>query len=88
VIAATIRRNPHNFFRIRLKDGGYVRGHPLLYSLDGEESCLFLEKAAYRRKRPDRRHNVPAEIAVNGPGVLLVNFDEVLFIEVLERRPK
>jgi hypothetical protein len=83
VVAAAIRRHPESYFRIRLKSGGYLLGHPILYSLDGEEPCLFLEKAAFRRARPDRRHSLPVQIDINGPGIIVVNFDEVLFIELV-----
>jgi hypothetical protein len=83
VIAATIRQHPDAYFRLRWKDGGYVVGHPILYSLDGEETALLLEKAAYRRKRASARAPQPPEIPVAGPGVLVVRFDDIQFIEIL-----
>jgi hypothetical protein len=83
VIAATIRQHPDAYFRLRWKEGGYVVGHPVLYSLDGEETALLLENAAYRRKRASARAAQPPEIPVAGPGVLVVNFDDIQFIEIL-----
>ncbi len=83
VIAATIRQHPDAYFRLRWKEGGYVVGHPVLYSLDGAETALLLENAAYRRKRASPRAPQPTEIAVVGHGVLVVNFDDIQFIEIL-----
>jgi len=83
VLVATIRAHPDCFLRFRFKGGGYVQGHPILYSLDGEECCIFVEKASYRRKRPDRRFKIPSQVDVDGPGILLLNFDDVQFVEVI-----
>ena len=83
IIADVIRSHPDSYFKFSFKSGGYVMGHPRCYSLDGEECMVFLEKAAIRSKRSDPAANAPARRIVGGPGVMLLNFDEVKYVELI-----
>ena len=82
VLADVVAAHRDCFMKVRFKSGGYVIGHPRRYSLDGEENALFLDKAA---RRPPKEAGLaqPLEYEIEGPGVLLVNFDDILVIEVL-----
>jgi len=81
IITATIAEYPDAFLKFRFKSGGYVIGHPRFYSLHGEECCIFLCKAA-RRAPKAASGGQPAEYSVEH-GILLLNFDDVLCVEVL-----
>ncbi|MBN8832480.1 MAG: hypothetical protein J0G94_18110 [Sphingomonadales bacterium] len=83
VIADVIAAHPDCFMKFRYKSGGYVIGHPRRYSLDGGESAIFLSKAA-RRPPKSPCTPQPPEKAIEGPGVLLVNFDDILAVEILD----
>lgn len=81
IITATIAEHPDAFLKFRFKSGGYVVGHPKFYSLHGEECCIFLCKAARRAPKGTNKKQ-PAEYAVEH-GILLLNFDDILCVEVL-----
>ncbi len=91
LIADVICLNPDVYFRIWFKSGEYVVGHPIRYSLDGDENAIFLEKALHRpavvseavgwnRKSVLR---TPKERTIDGPGVLIISYDDIRWIEVL-----
>lgn len=82
VLAAVIAEHPSAFFKVRFKSGGHVTGHPRLYSLQGDECCLYLEKARRRAPRKNDTSPQPPEYAVDN-GVLLVNFDDILCVELV-----
>ena len=86
VLASLIHQQPDAFFKFRFKSGGYVIGHPKLYSLSGEEQVIFLDKAARRPAKPSSDKPQPPEYAVEGAGIVLVNFDDVQCVEVLKGR--
>jgi len=83
VVADVIRTHPNSYFKFIFKSGGYIMGHPRCYSLDGDECVVFLEKAAIRTKRNSSGGPASARRMVGGPGVMLVNFDDVKYIELL-----
>lgn len=83
LICAVLDEYPDAFFRFRFKDGGYIVGHPKFYSLDGTERSLMLEKVAIRKKRPDGGGPVPKQALATGPGVIIFDFDDVQYVEVL-----
>jgi len=83
VLADVIATYPDAYLKVRFKGGGYVIGHPRKYSLMGDEHYLFLEKAARRPPRPNDSAPQPPEAAIDGPGILLLSFDEVACVEVL-----
>jgi hypothetical protein len=83
VLADVIRSHPDCFLKFNFKEGGYVLGHPLYYSLDGEECIIFLEKAAIRPKASETKGKASARRVVQGPGVMLMNFDSVQHVELL-----
>jgi hypothetical protein len=83
VLSDVIRTNSTAFWKVRFKSGGYVIGHPRRYSLDGDEEMLFLCKAARRPARIGDKPQQP-EYEIEGPGVLIVKFDDVAVIELLD----
>lgn len=83
VIADVIRSHPSSYFKFTFKSGGYVMGHPRSYSLDGDECVVFLEKAAIRTKRSEPGGETPARRMVSGPGIMLLNFDDVKYVELI-----
>ena len=82
VLAAVIAAHQDCYMRFRFKTGGYIVGCPRLYSLQGEEAVIFLGKAAYRGVKPDSAGKL-TQHSVDGPGIMLLNFDDVKFVEVL-----
>jgi hypothetical protein len=84
VLADIIANYPDAFFKVRFKSGGHVTGFPRKYPLDGEENMIFLTKALRRPSRVTQEQKQPPEYEINGPGILLVNFDDVSCIEVLK----
>lgn len=83
VVADVIRTHPDCFMKFRFKGGGYVVGHPRRYCLDGSESVIFLEKAARRPAKQGTQAQRPLE-DIGGPGVLILNFDDISLVEVLD----
>lgn len=83
VLASVIASNSDAYMKFRFKSGGYVIGHPRLYSLSGDDTVIFLAKAARRPAKAAAGQPQPAEYSVEGPGILLLNFDEVLCVEVM-----
>jgi hypothetical protein len=80
VVAAVLAKYPDGFLRVYLKNGGYVVGHPLCYSLDGKDNALFLERAAIGVKKAGSEWSQrPADL-----GVMLLSFDEVSFVELVK----
>ena len=62
----------------RFKDGTILVGWPRYYSEDGERKELFLAEAAWSRLNDDGTYR---EEAVDGDGVFVCNFDEIIAIE-------
>jgi hypothetical protein len=83
VLADVICSYPDCYLKFRLKSGGYVIGHPRKFSLHGKEDCIFLENAARRPPRPAPGANQPAEVPIDGQGILILKFDDVSVVEVL-----
>jgi len=81
ILADVIREHPDRYFRVRFKDGGYVIGHPRVYSLDGEQAMLFLADAAVR---PRGAAGQPMPVERELPdGVMLLGFDEIRYVELV-----
>jgi hypothetical protein len=83
VLASVIASNSDAYMKFRFKSGGYVIGHPRLYSLSGDETAIFLANAARRPAKAAAGQPQPAEYPVEGPGILLLDFDDVLCVEVM-----
>jgi hypothetical protein len=83
VISDVIKNNPDAYFKIRFNNGGYVIGHPRKYSLHGDEQYLFLGNALRRPKRKSEADSQPPARQIDGPGVLILNFDNVECVEVI-----
>jgi Family of unknown function (DUF6338) len=83
VLTDVICTYPDSYFKIRFKDGAYVIGHPRRYSINGDEQILFLGNAARRPPRGTKGPQ-PPEKPIKGEGVMLLNFDEVQCVEILE----
>lgn len=81
VLADVIRSHPDSFFRLYLKGGGYVSGHPRRYSLDGKETMLFLDKAAIGKQSAE--DGKWSQRTVHGAGIVLLNFEEVGYVELV-----
>ena len=82
VIADVIRTHPDSFFRLYLKSGGYVVGHPRCYCLDGKESALFLERAAIGHKGTQAGAKWQQRGA-EGAGVMVLTFDDISYVELV-----
>lgn len=83
VLTDVIKNNPDSFFKVILKDGTQIIGHPSRYSLFGDENFLFLRKSAYRSKSQNAYRAARVK-EVDGPGVLLLGFQDILFVEVMD----
>ena len=83
VLADVICSHPDAFLKVRFKSGGYIIGHPRKYSMHGKEEVLFIADAARRPARRGSDVPQPLERSVDGPGILLLKFDDVSYVEVL-----
>ncbi|MFM2410876.1 MAG: hypothetical protein RL481_1704 [Pseudomonadota bacterium] len=84
VLADVIASHPDAYFKIRFKSGGHVTGFPRKYSLDGGETMIFLSKAVRRPPKSPNGDKQPPEYEIQGPGILMTNFDDVTCIEVVK----
>ena len=83
IIAQVICSNPHKYMKIRFRSGGYILGYPMYFSKDGNQDCLYLIKASRRPPRVGVETQAP-QYEVDGPGILIVNFDDIQSIEILD----
>ena len=80
VLADVIRTHPDSFFRVYFKNGNYVVGHPRCYSLDGEETMLFMDRAAVSGRTGTGK---TTQRPVTGAGIVLLNFEDVSYVELV-----
>ena len=67
---------------IVFKNKNRLVGYPKYFSLDGSEKSLFIASGKwYLWDEKTAKYN---EKEIDGPGVLLTNFDEILAIEILD----
>jgi Family of unknown function (DUF6338) len=67
---------PRSYLQVELSDGRTVVGYLRYYSDDPEESSIFLEDAAWVTE--------DAQIAIDGPGILLTKESKIVFISFLD----
>lgn len=72
-------RGESSWVRLRFKNGDVLIGWPKYFSEDTEKTALFLAKAVWHFVSPSGF----VEEEIDGPGVLMTNFDDVIAIEQL-----